>query len=200
MSSACPRHQDVTSFRNCARFDPYGGTDLDRWKKEVSKFISRHIQPSLSVKACSVLQENITEVHDLIETRVLAGTRAQPAFQAFSESMTPNEFEHFCAEQLRKVGWLARVTQQSGDQGVDVVAEKDGVRVVLQCKLYTGSVGNDAVQQIVAGRLHERAHYAIVVSNRDYTPAARQLASTTGVRIINYIDLQDVDKILGLKR
>src|ERR1700730_4076277 len=36
----------------------------------------------------------------------------------------------FCAEELRRAGRDARVTMQSRDQGVDVVAEKNRVRVV----------------------------------------------------------------------
>ena len=48
----------------------------------------------------------------------------RPAFDGFTESMSPSEFETFCAEQLQKAGWNARVTQTSRDQGVDVVAEK----------------------------------------------------------------------------
>jgi len=33
------------------------------------------------------------------------------------DKVSPVEFEHFCADILRKNGWKARLTQASGDQG-----------------------------------------------------------------------------------
>ncbi len=119
-----------------------------------------------------------------------------PAFVAFSDDMTPSEFETFCAEQLRRAGWNARVTMQSRDQGVDVVAEKRGVRVVLQCKLYARPVGNKSVQEAAAARAHEQADYGIVVSNNRYTQDAEQLASTNKILLLHYTDLCNLDNII----
>jgi len=68
--------------------------------------------------------------------------QSMPVLRTFSENMSPSDFEVFCAEELSRSGWAARVTTQSRDQGVDVVAEKAGIRVVLQCKLYSNPVGN----------------------------------------------------------
>jgi restriction system protein len=62
-------------------------------------------------------------------------------------------------------------------------------RIVVQCKFYSSPVGNKAVQEAAAARLHERADQAIVVSNAAYTKAARQLAGTTGVILLHHDDL-----------
>jgi restriction system protein len=64
---------------------------------------------------------------------------------------------------------------RSRTNGVDIIAEKAGTRIVLQCKLYSGGVGSGAVQEIVAGRPFEQAHYAAVVTNNRYTAPAEQL-------------------------
>jgi len=56
--------------------------------------------------------------------------------------MTPIKFETCCADYLRARGWKAKLTQTSGDQGVDVLARKNGKLVVLQCKLHSKPVGN----------------------------------------------------------
>jgi restriction system protein len=70
----------------------------------------------------------------------------------------------------------------------DIIAERDGKRIVVQCKFYSKPVGNKAVQE-AAARLHGRADKAIVVSNAAYTKAARQLAGTTGVILLHHDDL-----------
>ena len=54
----------------------------------------------------------------------------QIASPAFYEKMSPEEFEHYCAAVLRQRKWHARVTPPGADQGVDIVADKRGLRIV----------------------------------------------------------------------
>ena len=89
--------------------------------------------------------EDTADPAAMVEARINAALLSQPTIQCFSDDMKPVDFEAFCAEELRRAGWNARVTMQSRDQGVDVIADKSNVRVVLQCKLYTSPVGNKAV-------------------------------------------------------
>jgi len=114
------------------------------------------------------------------------------------ESLDPIAFEHHCAELLRNDGWDARVTQASGDQGIDVIATRGNVKAVFQCKKYAQPVGNGAVQEIVAGKQFERADIAAVVSNATFTPSAKQLAGTTGVHLLHYSDLDGFAEKLGM--
>jgi restriction system protein len=180
------------------RLDAYGKPQADKWDKEIGYFIEQHIQPSLGRRERAELERNYEKVAAIIVARVETALRDQPAFKAFTDDMTPIEFETFCAEELRRAGWDARVTMQSRDQGVDVVAAKNGQRVVLQCKLYRRPVGNKSVQEAAAGRSHEQADFGIVVSNNRYTEAAEQLAATNGVLLLHYRDLQNLDDILRL--
>jgi hypothetical protein len=117
------------------RLDPYGKPRADKWAKEIDYFIEQHLGPSLRKREQVALERNRKKVVGIIVSRVETEQRNHPAFISFSDEMTPAEFETFCAEELRRAGWDARVTMQSRDQGVDVVATKNGQRVVLQCKL-----------------------------------------------------------------
>lgn len=101
----------------------------------------------------------------------------------------PYEYEEHCAEVLRSAGWEAKRTSGSGDQGADVIAEKDGVRVVIQCKLFSSPVGNRAVQEVTSARIFYYAKHAVVVSNQSYTASAKRLANATGVILIHHDDL-----------
>jgi restriction system protein len=179
--------------------DAYGKPQRERWITEIQYFITHHIGPSLTSREYLVLGRERATIENFVERCVMAAMQDEPAFQAFSDDMTPSEFEVFCAEELRRVGWNARVTMQSRDQGVDVVAEKGGVRVVIQCKLYKQPVGNKAVQEAAAAKAHEQASYGIVVTNNRYTQAAEQLASTNGVLLLHYRDLQNLDNLLRPK-
>lgn len=112
--------------------------------------------------------------------------------------MAPTDYELHCALLLRSVGWDAQTTVASGDQGADIIAHRGGVVLVVQCKLYSQPVGNSAVQEISAARLHQRADYAAVVSNASFTPAARQLAMTNGLYLLHHEELRVFDPTAGV--
>lgn len=178
--------------------DAYGKPQLERWEKEKDRFITQHIESSLTPNERKALQRERTLIPDFIEAQVKVATQSHPAFRNYSDEMTPPEFEVFCAEELRRAGWNARVTKQSRDQGVDVVAEKGDIRVVIQCKRYAGPVGNKAVQEVAAAKAHEQARYGIVVTNNRYTRAAEQLASTNGILLLHYSELENLHHLLGM--
>jgi restriction system protein len=179
------------------RVDSYGRAICDQWTKEIEYFIDSQIVPLLSRDELTILRHERPQIAQLITKRTYDASQTTPALQEFSDSLTPAEFERFCAEQLRRCGWNARVTTASRDQGVDIVAERLGIRVVLQCKLYSNPVGNKAVQEVTAARNHERAHYAAVVTNNRYTLPAEQLAATNGVLLLHYADLARLSDILA---
>ena len=188
----------VRNRAQLVRQDAYGKMQVEKWEKEKGRFISDHIEPALSPNELKALRRDQTLIRNLIEARVEVISQTRPAFRKFSGDMTPTEFEHFCAEELREAGWNTRVTQRSRDQGVDVVAEKDGVRVAVQCKLYTGPVGNKSVQEIAAGKAHEQAKHGIVVTNSRYTQAAEQLAQANGILLLHYCELKNLSDLIGL--
>ena len=64
------------------------------------------------------------------------------------DAMEGHDFEYFCADLLEDHGFKSvEVTRGSGDYGVDVLAEKEGVTYAVQCKRYDGPVGVKAVQE-----------------------------------------------------
>ncbi|MCQ8240435.1 restriction endonuclease [Rhizosaccharibacter radicis] len=114
----------------------------------------------------------------------------------FRASMSPAQYERFCATELRRGGWDAEATGASGDQGADVIATRRRRTLVLQCKLYGQPVGNRAVQEVHAARSHRRADLAAVVSNAGYTRSALALARSTGVMLLHHDDLRRMDEVL----
>lgn len=95
------------------------------------------------------------------------------------------EFEEFIAKLFDAKGYSARVTNSSGDQGADVVAEKDFEKLTIQAKRYKGKVSNSAVQEVVASMRHYEADRGLVITNSKFTSSAKELASSNGIELWN---------------
>lgn len=185
------RHAEalVRKFKQLIVEDDYGTVSLESWNKEADYFIDRVLRPALGFDLFGLPEEL---PRSIVTHRVLAWRCApSPAntVAVLDHRISGIDYEHFCAELLRAAGWEARVTQASGDQGVDIEATRSGKRVVFQCKKYSAPVGNTAVQQILAGKVFYEADIGVVVSNASFTPSAVQLARSTGILLQHHDDL-----------
>ena len=91
--------------------------------------------------------------------------------------MEGHDFEYYCAELLRLRGFQeVEVTKGSGDYGIDILAEKDGVTYAIQCKCYAAPVGVKAVQEAYAGRDYYDRMVGAVLTNQYFTQPAVEAA------------------------
>jgi len=100
--------------------------------------------------------------------------------------MDPEEYEHHIAQVLTKEGWDAHVTPYQRDFGVDVVAERAGIRLAVQAKMYGSS--NRSVAGTMVMQLHGAAAYAdcdraMIVTDGRVLPDAHKIAQKLGIRI-----------------
>lgn len=112
------------------------------------------------------------------------------------DNMDGHEFESFCATLLKRNGFKnVSVTKGSGDQGIDVLATKDGIKYGIQCKCYSSEVGNKAVQEAFSGKTFYNRHVGVVLTNNYFTPSAKELAEKNGIilwdrkRLLKMIEL-----------
>ncbi len=90
------------------------------------------------------------------------------------------QFEEFVAHLLECMGYVARVTQRSGDGGVDVIAHKDTLGfeppiIKVQCKKTLISNGLPEINQLL-GTL-EDGEYALFVNLGSYSNQAKSKAT-----------------------
>lgn len=93
------------------------------------------------------------------------------------DMMDGQEFEYYCADLLKSQGFLeVEVTRASGDYGVDILAEKDGVTYAVQCKRYNGPVGVEAVLRTYGGLAYYERMVGVVMTNQYFTSPAVEAA------------------------
>lgn len=108
----------------------------------------------------------------------------------YVDSMTGEEYERFCAKKLAQLECVKKIqfTPITGDFGADLILYlDDGAKVVVQCKRYSGRVGNGAVQEVVSAIRHYNADGAMIVTNSTLTQNAMTLARENDVEVLeNY--------------
>ena len=117
------------------------------------------------------------------------------------DDMEGHEFEYFCADLLRRRGFKeVIVTKGSGDFGIDILAERDGISYGIQCKNYSSPIGVKAVQEVYAGRDYYDCMVGVVMSNQYFTGPAVEAAKKLKIVLWDrgYIEemLEEVDEII----
>ena len=102
------------------------------------------------------------------------------------DSINGYDFEQLLAIIFDNLGYKVSTTPTSGDNGVDLIAQKHRLKIVIQCKLYFNhSVGNKAIQEIYAGKNYYQADIGIVITNSKYTLPAIDLANNLNIGLID---------------
>jgi HJR/Mrr/RecB family endonuclease len=100
-------------------------------------------------------------------------------------SLQGTKFEAFLVEVFEYLGYSVQTTKASGDQGVDLIAVKGGRSLAVQAKGYEKSVGNAAVQEVVAGMQYYKCGECMVITNSVFTRGAYDLARETGCLLVD---------------
>lgn len=111
------------------------------------------------------------------------------------DAMTWREFEIAVADFYRSRGWQVTMTPDGADGGVDLILERPGEHVFVQCKHYNVyTVGVKVVRELYGVMVAEGASGAIVVTSRRFTKEAHEFADRVGVQLL---DGHDVQAMLG---
>lgn len=156
--------------------------------------------PTLSSEDCAQLLNQLNNLNILVPTAepgryrvvekpgtiyrqvVFAPAEVQSGSDCDIDGLDGLQFEHYCSDLLHDVGFSnITITPASGDYGVDILAEKDGITYGIQCKCYTDKVGNHAVQEALAGCQFYHRMVAAVLTNSYFTAAAIESAKKMNV-------------------
>lgn len=103
-----------------------------------------------------------------------------------------DEFEAFVREVFEALGYQTSSIGKAGDQGVDVIASRDGVRWAIQCKGYAGNLGNKPIQEVFAGARIHNCHRWLVITTSGFTSGGREAAKGTQCVLIEGCDIPEL--------
>lgn len=103
------------------------------------------------------------------------------------DAMSGHAFERYIGELLRLRGYEATVTRGSGDNGVDMIATRDGNRWAIQCKRLASKVDRRAISDAVSATSSTKfsCNKAMVVTNSYFTSGAIEYGASTNCFLVD---------------
>ena len=100
----------------------------------------------------------------------------------------PTDFERFCANVFRCLGWQVQVTPSIHDGGFDLrMCDLQGRTYIAECKCYARNhhVGRPIIQKLRGVNAVERAQCAMLITTSSFSNDAIEYARRVGIRLVD---------------
>ncbi|PKR54050.1 restriction endonuclease [Thalassospira marina] len=173
----CPNRREVKWLAHVPRTD-FSQSALHEIGSALTLFtVTSHAEEFMAALAGEATGANDVDDESVeeVSTQVEESTE-DFIIKRLKSKLTPYEFEKFVAHLLTRMGFFARVTSQSADGGIDIIAHKDELGfeppiIKVQCKQTLESVGRPKVQEL-HGAI-EQGEHGLFVTLGTYTSDAR---------------------------
>ena len=112
-------------------------------------------------------------------------------------SISGIEFENICKKLIENMGFSVETTKASGDGGIDLIAYNHepvlSGKYIIQCKRYSGSVGEPIIRDLYGVITSERANKGILMTTGYFTKSAIAFAEDKPIELI---DGEQLDALL----
>lgn len=138
----------------------------------------------------------ISSIPDIINIKIKDNKykRKRSKNLAGVDKMSGEEFEKYLEELFKNMNYKVKRTPYQKDFGADLIIEGNKHRYAVQAKRYTCNVGIKAVQEVVSAKAYYNCDGAIIVTNSRLTDAAKQLAKSNNVIVIERKELKNYIK------
>lgn len=118
------------------------------------------------------------------------------------DSVDPKEFERLIKNLLQKMGFIAEVTKDSHDGGIDVIALSNnpitGGRIIVQCKRRKDTIPVEIIRDLYGALTHERANKGILIATSNFSYDCEKFADGKPIELIDRRRLELLLKENGL--
>jgi HJR/Mrr/RecB family endonuclease len=156
--------------------------------KEIIQHTLRRIKPSDRGPLETTLQVTTSEYQRALEDVKKRDEERKKGNQTLDNlrRLSFGEFEEFVKELLQELDY-EKVTLRggSGDQGADILAEKDGQRFAIQCKQYKSKVGSPEVQRLLGAMQSTESQRGFLVTTSMFSLPAEKITREAPIDLID---------------
>jgi len=108
------------------------------------------------------------------------------------EGISGSEFEKIITELFKKLGYTVSITKGSGDEGIDLFLEKEGLRAGVQCKRWKTMIGQRVVREFYGSLIHAKLKKGFVITTSRFSKAAKDFVRGKQVVLIDREELRRI--------
>ncbi len=114
------------------------------------------------------------------------------------QKIDPIQFEKLIFSLFKKMGYDVLLTKASRDEGIDLIISKNGKKSVVQCKRYSGTVGQPVVRDLYGSMIHNRAENAYLITTGVFSLPTQTWVSGKPIQLVDGKMLVEwIETILG---
>lgn len=136
----------------------------------------------------TLFQVTMTTYEQAVESAQKRAEERKKANHTLEEllRLSPSGFEEYIGDLFEARGYQrVNIRGGSGDQGADILAEKDGERVAIQCKLYKkGIVGPHEVRALIGSLQLTEAQRGILITTSTFSVQAERMGEEAGIEMV----------------
>lgn len=102
--------------------------------------------------------------------------------------MTPREYEEYVYNHYKELGYDVKLTPQSNDYGVDILAKKDDEKLAIQTKMYghsTRKVNRQMIMELCGAKEYYDCTKAVLATDGEVMSDAVEVAHKLNIEILN---------------
>lgn len=157
--------------------------------------------------------ENLFQIYGIIKSQIESYSKKEAEHkqqeEAYFQQITrleeiqkldPIHFEKIISTLFKKMGYEVLLTKTSRDEGIDLIITKNGRKSVVQCKRYTGNVGQPIVRDLYGSMIHNRAENAYLITTGLFSLPAQTWASGKPIYLVDgKMLIEWIEEILSKK-
>lgn len=105
------------------------------------------------------------------------------------KGLSGHGFEDALAQLFRKRGFHAVVSKSGGDEGIDIILEKDGMKSIVQCKAHAKPIGPVVARELYGAMLHFNVERGILASTFGFTDGVHKFVADKKIELLNLDDI-----------
>ncbi len=187
-------------YHRVVKFDIYGNIINKKWRTEsIPYFIKNVLYRELNIDS-DAKDYYLYRLQGYVSKKVSESIAFRDKSSKTVNRLSGFEYEEFCANLLREAKWTVVVTSPTGDKGIDLLANYEGVDIAIQCKRSTNAVSSVAVQNAIGGAKYYGIRNIALITNSTYSKAAVDHAQATNVHLLHHTDIPRLMSLLGINK
>jgi HJR/Mrr/RecB family endonuclease len=144
-------------------------------------------------------RERSKPIYRKIEIYEAALDRYKQTNDQYWKSLRGIAFETALANLYGKMGYWVHQTKGSGDEGIDLVLEKEGVKTVVQCKGHAKPIGVGAVRDLYGAMMHFGVPSAVLACPAGFTEGVIHFVMNKPIRLISASEIIEMAESVNHK-